>query len=113
MRERFKLSLNTGCIVNRYTDYENFLRFVKEELRINYIQPTSDWLSLYLPKKITLKNISKLNKSLKKHDIKVNSLFTGAFTRLNHLAHEDKEHQLFWINWFKNFIDIYPFRATQ
>tara|TARA_E500000331_G_scaffold192473_1_gene184976 strand:- start:494 stop:1393 length:900 start_codon:yes stop_codon:yes gene_type:complete len=106
MKETFKLSLNTGCIVNRYTDPETFLRFVKEKLKINYIQPTSDWLSLYLPKKITLKNISKLNKSLKKHDIKVNSLFTGAFTRLNHLAHEDKEHQTFWIKWFKNFIDI-------
>ena len=104
--KNFNLSVNTGFAVNRITDYEEFLRFVKFKLKIDYIQPTSDWLNLFMPKKYTIKNINKLNRTLVKNQIKVNSLFTGAFTRLNHLAHSDKEYQIFWINWFKNFIDI-------
>ena len=41
-----------------------------------------------------------------KYDVKINSLFTGAFTRLNHLGHPDKEHQMYWVNWFKRLIDV-------
>ena len=40
---------------------------------------------------------------MNKYDIKVNSCFTGAFTRLNHLAHPDKDQQKHWINYFKHF----------
>ena len=43
---------------------------------------------------------------MNKYNIKVNSCFTGAFTRLNHLAHPDKDQQKHWINYFKHFIDL-------
>ena len=59
-----------------------------------------------MDKKYSYKNISNLNKLMNKYDIKVNSCFTGAFTRLNHLAHPDKDQQKHWINYFKHFIDL-------
>ena len=62
--KNFNLSVNTGFAVNRITDYEEFLRFVKFKLKIDYIQPTSDWLNLFMPKKYTIKNINKLNRTL-------------------------------------------------
>ena len=71
--KNFNLSVNTGFAVNRITDYEEFLRFVKFKLKIDYIQPTSDWLNLFMPKKYTIKNINKLNRTLVKNQIKVNS----------------------------------------
>ena len=104
--DNFKLSVNTGFAVNRIIDHDEFLRFVSQKLKINYIQPTSDWLNLFMTKKYLFKSMKKFNRGLSKHNVNVNSAFTGAFTRLNHLAHPDKEHQKFWINWFKSFIDI-------
>ena len=104
--DKIKLSVNTGFAVNRITNYDEFLRFVNTKLKIQYIQPTSDWLNLFMPKKYINVHLKKLDKALVKNKIKVNSVFTGAFTRLNHLAHSDKEHQKFWLGWFKNFIDI-------
>ena len=104
--KNIKLSVNTGFAVNRIIDNETFVRFVKNNLKINYIQPTSDWLNLFMPDRYTFKNVKNLNKLLTKSNIKVNSCFTGAFTRLNHLAHPDKEQQKHWINYFKNFIDL-------
>ena len=101
-----KLSVNTGFAVNRIIDNKKFIEFVKNKLRIRYIQPTSDWLSLFMDKKYSYKNISNLNKLMNKYDIKVNSCFTGAFTRLNHLAHPDKDQQNHWIKYFKHFIDL-------
>ena len=106
MKNQIKLSVNTGFAVNRIIDNDTFIKFVKEKLKIEYIQPTSDWLNLFMPKKYSIKNVNRLNKSLNKYGIKVNSCFTGAFTRVNHLAHPDKEQQNFWLNYFKNFIDL-------
>ena len=105
-KNNLKLSVNTGFAVNRIIDNKKFIEFVKNKLRIRYIQPTSDWLSLFMDKKYSYKNINNLNKLMNKYDIKVNSCFTGAFTRLNHLAHPDKDQQKHWINYFKHFIDL-------
>ena len=105
-KNNIKLSVNTGFAVNRIIDNQKFIEFVKNKLQIKYIQPTSDWLSLFMDKRYSYKNIKKLNKLMNKHNIKVNSCFTGAFTRLNHLAHPDKDQQKYWINYFKHFIDL-------
>ena len=55
--KNIKLSVNTGFAVNRIIENETFIRFVKNNLKINYIQPTSDWLNLFMPDKYTLKNV--------------------------------------------------------
>ena len=101
-----KLSVNTGFAVNRIIDNKRFIEFVKNNLKINYIQPTSDWLNLFMSKKYSLNNVNRLNKLLVKNGINVNSCFTGAFTRSTHLAHPDKEQQNHWIKYFKHFIDL-------
>ena len=106
IKNPIKLSVNTGFAVNRIISNEEFVRFVKNDLKIKYIQPTSDWLNLFMPKKYIFKNVKELDKILNKYGISVNSCFTGAFTRLNHLAHPDKDQQNHWINYFKNFIDL-------
>ena len=106
MIKKYKLSINTGFAVNRFNNNEIFIDFVKNHLKLNYIQPTSDWLNMNLPERYIFKNVKQLDKVLSKYNVKVNSLFTGAFTRLNHLGHPDKEHQMYWVNWFKRFIDV-------
>jgi len=104
--KKYKLSINAGFAVNRFNNNEIFIDFVKNHLKLNYIQPTSDWLNMNLPERYIFKNVKQLDKVLSKYNVKVNSLFTGAFTRLNHLGHPDKEHQMYWVNWFKRFIDV-------
>jgi sugar phosphate isomerase/epimerase len=106
MIKNYKLSINTGFAVNRFNNNEVFIDFVKNYLKLDYIQPTSDWLYTNMPDRYLFKNIKQLDRVLSKHNVKVNSIFTGAFTRLNHLAHPDKDHQIYWIKWFKRFIDV-------
>ena len=106
MHNKFKLSVNTGLALNRFAEVEEFADFCGNYLNIKFIQPTSDWLNLNMPRNFSIKHINKINKIFSKHNLKVNSTFTGAYTRLNHLAHPDKSHQEYWINWFKHFINI-------
>jgi len=106
MKEEIKLSVNTGFAVNRFTEVDEFANFCKNYLNIKFVQPTSDWLNLNMPKSFSLKHLNKINKIFSKNNLIVNSTFTGAYTRLNHLAHPDKSYQEYWINWFKHFINV-------
>ena len=106
MNKNYILSLNTGMFVNRFTNYDNFSNFISKELDMKYVQLTSDFLMLNMDKRNSLKHAEKLFNSLQKKNIKINSTFTGTFSRLNHLSHPDKDHQKFWINWFKTFFKI-------
>jgi D-erythrulose 1-phosphate 3-epimerase len=106
MKAELKLSVNTGFAVNRFSEPEDLADFCKNYLNIKFIQPTSDWLNLNMPNKFSVSPVRKINKIFIKHNLKVNSTFTGAYTRLNHLAHPDKNHQIYWVKWFKRFIDV-------
>ena len=106
MKKKYKLSVNTGFAVNRFTNNKIFFDFVSSYLNIKYLQLTSDFLMLNLSNKIIKKNVNEIEKILLKKNIEINSTFTGGYTRFNHLAHPDKEIQDYWINYFKNFFKI-------
>jgi len=102
----YRLGINTGFAVNRFSEPEEWTRICGENLGIKYIQFTADLLNPYFPDDIIKSNIDRINQSCKKYDLIIQSTFTGAFTRVNHLAHPDSEIRLYWIDWFKKFVDI-------
>ena len=100
------LGINTGFALNRYTTPEQWIPLVKEELDINLVQFTADLLNPSMPEKL-LMNIAERTKNLiEKYEIEVESAFTGSFTRVNHFSHPDEEMRMYWVEWFKKFIDI-------
>ena len=58
MKNEFKLSINTGFAVNRFTEIEEFANFCKNYLNIQFVQPTSDCLNLNMPKNLSSKHVS-------------------------------------------------------
>jgi hypothetical protein len=106
MKKEYLLSINSGFAVNRFTNLQKFSSFVKDFLKIDYLQVTSDFLMLNMNDKYVHIHAEKLAKELNKKKIKINSTFTGAYSRLNHLSHPNKEHQDFWLKWFKRFFKI-------
>ncbi len=101
----FHLAINTGFAVNRYTEPEEWIKIISLS-GCRYAQMTADLINPYLPDKVINNLISKINEASKEYNVKITSTFTGAFTRLNHLAHPDKNIQKYWIEWFKEFADI-------
>lgn len=102
----YRLGINTGFALNRFSEPEEWARICGEELGVKYIQFTADMLNPYLPKKIIESNVERILNSCNKYNLIINSTFTGAFTRVNHLAHPDSDIRDYWIDWFKKFIDI-------
>jgi D-erythrulose 1-phosphate 3-epimerase len=102
----YHLGINTGFAVNRYSEPEEWIRIVGEELELKVVQLTADMLNVDLPAKVISNQVNRIHKKCEEYDIKISSTFTGAFTRVNHLAHPDEEIRKHWVKWFKKFVDI-------
>ena len=103
---KFELSVNTGFLVNRYTNPDEWVPLVSEYIGINNVQFTADLINPSLPTQLIDKKIKETNEELKKHNVNVTSSFTGAFTRLNNLTHPDEDFRKYYVDWFKTFTDI-------
>jgi sugar phosphate isomerase/epimerase len=48
----------------------------------------------------------RVKNAINEYGITVDSIFTSAFTRVNHLLHPDKEAREMWLSWFKRLFEI-------
>tara|TARA_B100001123_G_C15343592_1_gene1036067 strand:+ start:5882 stop:6793 length:912 start_codon:yes stop_codon:yes gene_type:complete len=103
---KFNLGINTGFAVNRFCEPTELFNFINRNLKINNVQLSADLISPFYEKKLLNKQLKKYKMAINKNSIFISSIFTGAFTRFNHLAHSDNDIQKFWIKWFKILVNI-------
>lgn len=103
---KLSLGINTGFALNRFPLPEEWMKIIGQDLGLRYIQLTADLINPSMGEEIVNDYINRINLLKETYNVKVDSLMTGAFTRVNHFSHPDKNIRVWWINWFKNFIDI-------
>ena len=99
------LGINTGFAVNRYPEAMEWARVISEA-GVKNVQLTADILNVSLPEDIVNIQKKKIIAACERYDLKITSCFTGAFTRVNHLAHPDEEIRNYWVAWFKRFAKL-------
>lgn len=104
--ERYRLGINTGFAVNRFPLPEQWIKVVGLDLGLKYVQLTADLINPSLDDEIINDYIKRINECCKKYDVRIDSVMTGAFTRVNHLSSPDDKTRKFWAEWFKKLIDI-------
>ncbi len=102
----FTLGINTGFAVNRYAEPEEWVRIVGGDLGLKAVQFTADMLNPDLPGAVLASQVKRISAACDRYGTRVTSTFTGAFTRVNHLAHPDAEVRAHWVGWFKRFADL-------
>ena len=102
----FELSVNTGFLVNRYTDPSQWVKLISDHIGARNVQFTADLINPSLPKELITKKVTETKLYLEEYQVNATSSFTGAFTRLNNLTHPDKDFRKYYIDWFKRFVDI-------
>lgn len=102
----FQLGINTGFAVNRYAEPEEWVRIVGDDLGIRQVQFTADMLNPDLPAAVLHSQSKRILSEADRYQVNILSTFTGAFTRVNHLAHPDKEVRDHWLGWFERFVDL-------
>jgi len=102
---KLKLGVNCGFAINRYVEPESWGKIVGE-LGLHSVQFVADLLNPFLPDDYIDKQIIRIKESAKSYDFSVDSIFSSAFTRVNHLCHPDEEVRAVWLAWFKRFLGI-------
>ena len=103
---KLKLGTNLGFAINRYIEPEIWTKIVSQDLGLKSVQFVADLLNPFLPEDYIDHMINRINKSIKQYGISIDSMFTSAYTRVNHLMHPDFEARKIWMGWFKKFLEI-------
>ena len=84
-----KLSLNTGFLVNRYPSPKQWADVIAH-LGVKHIQLTADLFSPNYPDSVLDEYVEQIQHQISIHNFEIYSVFTGAFTRVNHFCHPDR-----------------------
>ena len=100
----YPIGVNLGFAVNRYPEPNDWIPIVAEDIGVKRVQFVADLLNPALPGTLRARKVSEINRLCELYDIKIESAFTGAFTRVNHFGSEDPEIRAYWVKWYKDYI---------
>ena len=103
---KLKLGTNLGFAINRYIEPEVWARIVSQDLGLKSVQFVADLLNPFLPDSYISAMTERIINAANQYGISIDSMFTSAYTRVNHLMHPDKEAREIWLNWFRRFLDM-------
>ena len=103
---KLKLGTNLGFAINRYIEPEIWAKTVAQDLGLKSVQFVADLLNPFLPDSYIDSMTKRIINAAKQYNISVDSMFTSAYTRVNHLMHPDLEAREIWLSWFKKFLEM-------
>jgi len=101
-----KLGTNLGFAINRYIEPKIWAKIVGEDLGLRHVQFVADLLNPFLPDDYVSSQVVRIKEATAEFGIAVDSMFTSAFTRVNHLMHPDAAAREIWLNWFEKLLLI-------
>jgi len=102
----FRLAINAGFATNRFPEPEVWLRIVGQELGVRYVQFVADLLNPFLPEEVIEEQIGLLRQHAERNGVTIETAFTSAFTRVNHVLHPQPSVREAWVRWFERFMEI-------
>jgi len=103
---KVKLGINTGFAVNRFPEPADWIAVVSDELGLDTVQFTADLLNPFLPEEVVVRKADTIRDLCARKGVRIETTFTSAFTRVNHVLHPDADIRRVWVGWFKRFIRL-------
>lgn len=100
------LGINTGFAINRFPEPDDWVSIVADELGLDTVQFTADLLNPFLPEDLVARDVEKIRSLCDAKGVRVQTTFTSAFTRVNHVLHADPAVRRVWVDWFKRFFKL-------
>jgi D-erythrulose 1-phosphate 3-epimerase len=102
----FTLSVNTNPLVNRFAEPEEFVSVLTDDVGIAHIQLVHEFINPSWPAPTRTRLAKRMAAALSLKKARITSAMTGPYGRLNHFGHPDAEVRAYYVQWFKNFVDI-------
>lgn len=103
---RLKLGINCGFATNRFPEPKVWTQIVGEVLGLRYCQFVADLLNPFWSEAVIADQIERIKENAARYGVQIETTFTGAYTRVNHLLHPDEMMRRMWFNWFRRFFEI-------
>ncbi len=101
-----KLGLNLNPFVNRFAEPDNLIDTIAGEIGIGYLQLTHEFINPAWPAATVLRLTGEMADACARHGVKITSLMTGPYGRLNHFGHPDADVRDYYLKWFDGLVDI-------
>ena len=102
----FTLSLSTNPLVNRFADPGELIRTIAGDIGLGHIQLTHEFITPGWPASTLSRLTNTAAKACAETGIKITSMMTGPYGRLNHFGHPDADVRAYHVAWFKGLADI-------
>lgn len=100
---KITLGINTGFAINRFPEPADWIGVVSDELGLDTVQFTADLLNPFLPESLVAREAETIRSLCARKGVRIETTFTSAFTRVNHVLHPNEAIRRVWIDWFKRF----------
>ncbi|MCB2052915.1 MAG: TIM barrel protein [Geminicoccaceae bacterium] len=102
----FTLSLNTNPLVNRFAEPDDLIETIARDIRIERIQLTHEFVDPAWPASVVARHVRAYRRALDRTGVKITSIMTGPYGRLNHFGHPDADVRAHSVRWFCTLADI-------
>lgn len=102
----FTLSLSTNPFVNRFAEPEDLVRVLAAEVGIGHVQLTHEFINPAWPKAVIRRLTDRMAKACAAEGLKITSMMTGPYGRLNHFGHPDAGVRAYYVDWFNTLSDV-------
>jgi D-erythrulose 1-phosphate 3-epimerase len=101
-----RLSLNTNPLVNRFAEPADLIGVIAGDIGIGHVQLTHEFINPAWPRRTVDRLATEMARSCASSGVRITSLMTGPYGRLNHFGHPDPEVRHYHLDWFKGMVDI-------
>jgi sugar phosphate isomerase/epimerase len=100
------LGLNLNPFVNRFAEPRDLIDTIAGEIGIGYLQLVHEFINPDWPLATVRRLTDEMTGACARHGVKITSLMTGPYGRLNHFGHPDAEVRGYYLEWFERMVDI-------
>jgi len=100
------LGLNVNPFVNRFADPQSLIDAIAGEIGIAHVQLTHEFINPAWAPETVRRLTDAMAAACAQHGVKITSLMTGPYGRLNHFGHPDDGVREYYLDWFKGLVDI-------
>ena len=101
-----RLSLNTNPLVNRFAEVDDLIDTLADKIRIGYVQLTPEFINPSWPASTITKRVRQFQRAMDRTGVKITSVMTSTYARLNHLGHPDEDVRKYYLEWFRTLANI-------
>ena len=101
-----KLGLNLNPFVNRFAEPGDLIDTIAGEIGIGYLQLTHEFINPAWPAATIRRLTDEMRAACARRGVKITSLISGPYGRLNHFGHPDADVRDYYLKWFEGLVDI-------